>query len=271
VLVENVTLTNQPCWGCFLHGCEYVTVRGMQTRNPYSYFNSDGIDIDSCRYVTVSDCIIDTGDDAIAIRGSDTRLKNKPHPCEYITISNCVLGSSSCSIRIGVGNSIIRHLRITNLTITRGAPAICLMSTYNRHGHVSIEDVSITNVSAMNCTRALDIVEEAGVPIRNITLENFTLEIYGYFHLRSEYPDSVSNITLRNWDVTMIEGPQPVREKDYLRRGTVWFRASNIKGLKLENFAVHDPDGHIPEIWKDGEFLFEGCEDRLLTNVTVNA
>ncbi len=114
VLVENVTLTNQPCQGCFLHGCEYVTVRGLQTRNPHSFFNSDGIDIDCCRYVTVSDCIFDTGDDCIAIRGAPARLKNKSAVCEYITVANCVLGSCSNAIRLGVGNSIIRHVRISN-------------------------------------------------------------------------------------------------------------------------------------------------------------
>ncbi len=99
VKVRDITITNQPCWGCFLHGCEYVSIRGLKTLNPHANFNSDGIDIDCCSFVTISDCIIDTGDDCIAIRGAEARLKNKPHPCEHITISNCVLGSSSCSFR----------------------------------------------------------------------------------------------------------------------------------------------------------------------------
>jgi polygalacturonase len=72
----------------WLYGCDYVSVSGLKTRNPHHFFNSDGIDIDCCRYVTVSNCIIDTGDDAIAIRGHESRLKRRPHPCEHIVISN---------------------------------------------------------------------------------------------------------------------------------------------------------------------------------------
>lgn len=270
VLVENVTLRNQPCWGCFLHGCEYVTVRGLQTRNPHSHFNSDGIDIDCCRFVTVSDCIFDTGDDCIAIRGSDKKLKNRPKPCEYITVTNCVLGSCSNAIRLGVGNSAIRHVRISNLVITRGAPAVTLQSSYHGNGCVSIEDVRIAHVSAMDCSRPFEILEGANVPIRDVVLEDFVVETSGYFHLHSDFADSVRGITLRHWNVTVTTPPVPTVEKDILRRGTVWFRAENIKGLRIEDFHVCDPEGHIAANWPDGVFAMEGCDDRRLTDVTVN-
>jgi hypothetical protein len=267
--VENVTLTNQPCWGCFFHGCEYVTVRGMQTRNPGSYFNSDGIDIDSCRYVTVSDCIIDTGDDAIAIRGSDFRLKNKPHPCEYITISNCVLGSYSHTIRVGVGNGLIRHVRISNLSIIRGAPAIGVMSSYHGMGKVSIEDVSFSNISATNTGRVISMIEGANAPIKNIVMENFSVETYGFFHLQSDFPTSVSDVTLRNWNVTMTDGPKHFSEYDMEKKGTEWFRAKNINCLKLENFAVTDSNNYL-SAWPNGNFAFDGCDGYEMLNVTVN-
>lgn len=269
VLVENVTLTNQPCWGCFLHGCEYVTVRGLQTRNPHSFFNSDGIDIDCCRYVTVSDCIFDTGDDCIAIRGASARLKNKAAACEYITVTNCVLGSSSNAIRLGVGNSIIRHVRISNIVVTRGAPAVTLQSSYHGSGSVSIEDVRIAHVSVVDCTRPFEILEGANVPIRNVVLEDFSVQTCGYFHLHSDFPASVCDITLRHWRVTLTTPPTPVLEKDIVRRGRVWFRAERIKGLRMEDFHIRDTEGHLSE-WPDGVFSFDGCEDRCLVDVTVN-
>jgi len=88
VTLRDITVTNQPAWGCFFHGCEYVTIRGLKTFNQHTIFNSDGIDLDCCKYVTVSDCLIDTGDDCIAIRGNPRVLKYSDGICEHITISN---------------------------------------------------------------------------------------------------------------------------------------------------------------------------------------
>lgn len=269
VKVRDITITNQPCWGCFLHGCEYVSIRGLKTLNPHANFNSDGIDIDCCSFVTISDCIIDTGDDCIAIRGAEARLKNKPHPCEHITISNCVLGSSSCSFRLGVGTGAIRHVRVSNICITRGAPAICVMSTYNGHGGVSIEDVGFYNVSVTGCARPFEIVEGAGASIKDITLENFHVETYGYFHLRAAAPGSVSNILLKNWQVVLTDGPSPIVPRDYERRGTVWFRAENIGDLQLKDFRVCDAENRLA-IWHSGIFSFTGCDVCTLENVFVN-
>lgn len=269
VRVQDVTLTNQPCWGCFLHGCEYVQVRGMRSINDHAAFNSDGIDIDCCRYVTISDCILDTGDDSIAIRGAEARLKNKPHPCEYITITNCVIGSSSNAIRLGVGKGLIRHVRISNITITRAAPAITLMSSYHGKGCVSIEDVSIMNVSATSCTRGIEILEGAGASIRNIVMENIFIETDGYFVLQSDAPHNVSDVTLRNLRVILTDGPKPVTPRDFERKGTVWFRATNIDNLTLDGVDVRDGNCYL-DAWEDGIFSFVDCEGLILRDVRVN-
>ena len=50
VTVIDITITNQPCWGCFLHGCEYATIRGVKVFAPHTTACADGIDIDCCRY-----------------------------------------------------------------------------------------------------------------------------------------------------------------------------------------------------------------------------
>ncbi len=269
VRVENITITNQPAWGCFLHGCEFVQIRGIRTFNPHANFNSDGIDVDCCSFVTISDCLIDTGDDCIAIRAAEARLKNKPHPCEHITITNCVLGSASCTFRLGVGTGATRHVRVSNIAITRGAPAVCLMSSYNGQGHVDIEDVIFSSISVTGCARPFEIVEGAGAAIKDVLLENFNVECYGYFHLRSDFENSVSGITLRNWNVTLADGPKPLVPRDYERRGTVWFRAKNIGDLHLENFHVRDKEGYL-STWQDGVFQFDHCKNTSLSAVSVN-
>ena len=266
VLVENVTLTNYPCWGCFLHGSEYVTVHGVKVFNDSTYANTDGIDIDSCRFVTVSDCIIDTGDDGITLRGACKRLKKKLS-CEYVTVTNCVIGVSASAIRIGVGSGKIRHIRISNITVTRGSP-LYMMTAYGGAGGVSIEDVTVSNVSGTNCLLPMKMYEYADVPLRNITLENFVIEADSYLDLCSFFPNSAHNITLRNWRIILNEPPKPTTKEDIERMGTYWLRAKNINGLIMENFIVEDPNGYL-KAWTDGAFLFEGCDDRELINVKV--
>ncbi len=75
VLVENISLFDSPYWNLFLHGCEDVRIKSLRIHSDWMGHNGDGIDIDSCANVSVSDCIIDTNDDSITLRGFSKRLK----------------------------------------------------------------------------------------------------------------------------------------------------------------------------------------------------
>lgn len=66
VRVKDLRFVDSTAWTCFFHGCEDVQVRGISVRNDIRDMNTDGVDIDSCRNVTVSDCIFETGDDGVA-------------------------------------------------------------------------------------------------------------------------------------------------------------------------------------------------------------
>jgi hypothetical protein len=143
------------------------------------------------------------------------------------------------------------------------------MSSYNGHGHVEIENVIFSNISVTGCARPFEIVEGNDAAIKDILLENFRVECYGYFHLRSDFATSVSNVTLRNWCVTMVDGPKPLVPRDFERRGDVWFRAERISGLHLEDFEVRDPNGLL-QAWKNGAFRLTDCRNSLFERVTVN-
>ena len=45
--------------------------------------NGDGIDVDCCQNVTISDCLIDTGDDCITLRGA-SEILNRNIACENV-------------------------------------------------------------------------------------------------------------------------------------------------------------------------------------------
>ena len=196
VTLENITVQNLTCWGCFFHGCENVQIRGIKVRSPITTCNSDGIDIDCCRYVTVSDCIIRTGDDAIAIRCDSERLKH-PKPCEYITVANCVLSSSSSVVRIGVGSGIIRHVRFSNIVIERGGTAFNFMTSYAHNGEAFIEDVNFSNVSAACVSFPWKLKGSEGA-IKDITIENYRANAIAFSEITALDNCKIENVRLSN-------------------------------------------------------------------------
>ena len=162
IRVTGVTLRNASCWSCFLMGCEDAVIDGLIVRNPPDFANTDGIDIDCCRNVMISNCNIDTGDDAITLRGSEKYLGH-PFPCENITVTNCVLASSVCGFRIGVGSGIIRNATISNIMIRRAAIGFLLQSSYTKGGRgVDIYDLTISGIRFDNTAHPVRV--RAGFP-----------------------------------------------------------------------------------------------------------
>ena len=134
IRLTDVELADSPYWSCFLLNCERVTVRGCYvhtSRDPHTY-NGDGIDIDRCRWVSVSDCRIDTADDCITLRASSAKRLKDPHDCAYVTVSNCVLSSSCNAIRPGVGEGVIHDAVFTGLTIFDTRTAINVVGAYGK-------------------------------------------------------------------------------------------------------------------------------------------
>ena len=176
VSVFDLKLQNSTCWTLFFHGCENVMVRGLQIRNPIYHANTDGVDIDCCKNVVISDCIIETGDDAIALRGDNERLLDKGKCCENISITNCVLTTGVCGLRIGVGAGTIRNAVISNLTMPDCGEAVHIQAVYGnkRIKGVDISNLRFSNIVAPNCSMPINI--EAGSAIAEAEMSNISFE-----------------------------------------------------------------------------------------------
>ena len=145
VKIKDVEMYNSTYWTCFLHGCENVQVTGSRIWNHKNTRNGDGLDIDCCRFGTVSDCIIDSGDDCITLRGNDKRLKVK-RPCEYVTITNCILRTTCNALRIGVGPGTVRNAVISNCIIRDTSTGIHICSKYTPASGTLVEDIQFENI-----------------------------------------------------------------------------------------------------------------------------
>jgi polygalacturonase len=115
VLVEGLTLRNSPMWMQHYLACRGVTIRGITVWNHISY-NNDGLDIDGCRDVIISDCRLDSDDDALCLKSTLER------PCENVVVSNCILSSHCNAFKMGTeSNGGFRNITFSNSVIT--APA----------------------------------------------------------------------------------------------------------------------------------------------------
>ncbi len=131
VRVEGLHLRNSGSWMQHYLNCEDVQIRGLNVFN-HSNRNNDGLDIDGCRRVTVSDCILDTDDDAICLKSTGLAA------AEDVTISNCVLSSHCTAIKAGTESTGgFRRIVFSGCTVS---PSAVKTKFYGMpHGKVGIE------------------------------------------------------------------------------------------------------------------------------------
>lgn len=121
IRITDLELADSPYWSCFILNCDRVWIRRCNVhteRRKFHTTNGDGIDIDRSRWVTISDCDIDTADDSITLRASATKRLADPHDCAYVTVANCNLASSCDAVRVGVGEGRIHDAVFSNITVS---------------------------------------------------------------------------------------------------------------------------------------------------------
>mgnify|MGYP002513842911 CR=1 FL=1 len=120
-------MRNQPAgWSYWVCDCENVHFHRAQILAAVDMPNNDGIHINCCRNVTVSDCNITCGDDALVIRAYSLPM-GRNIPCEKVTVTNCNLTSHTCAIRIGyIDDGVMRNMSFSNLNITESCSGITM-------------------------------------------------------------------------------------------------------------------------------------------------
>ena len=156
VVIRGVTMVGQPAgWSYWIHDCDRVQIDGLKILANVRYPNNDGIHVNCSRDVTISGCIIETGDDSLVVRANSRSLKENK-PCERVIISNCSLRSWSAGIRIGWTNDgVIRDCSFSNIVMHDTSVGIALVlprrkdapgwTDYGREA-TEIENLSFNNI-----------------------------------------------------------------------------------------------------------------------------
>lgn len=157
IRIKDIRLRNSAFWMQHYLACENLQVDGIHIWN-HSNKNNDMMDIDGCRYVTVSNVTGDSDDDGITIKSTS------PSIAENITITNCILSSHCNALKFGTESTGgFRNITISNCVIK---PSRQLTTIYGKpagNSGLSMELVDggiMENVSVNNL-----VIEGPQVPL----------------------------------------------------------------------------------------------------------
>ena len=235
--IKDVTLRNSAAYTLWPVDCDEVRIDAINIKNIVRGPNSDGIDIDCCRNVWVTNCNIYTGDDAIALK-SDLRLIEGDKPCENIHISGNTLSTVACGIRLGFeGDGVIRDvvmtdniIRVANVGIFLHSP---LLPEWDLHG-TKIENIVAANFTMHDVRMGFCIwhfpaegssFDDLQGYVRNVNFSNMIIDAIDYSYIGGK---KVEGIRLDNIQMNITRFPEvayrgqtPLQPPQY---PTIWGR-----------------------------------------------
>jgi len=149
VLVENVRIAGAPMFVVHLLYAENAAVRNVMIET-YPGPHANGIVVDSSRFVRISDCYVDTGDDGIVLKsGKDADGLRVNRPTEHVAITNCTVHHAHGAVVLGSETAGgIRDVAASNITAVDTENGIRIKSRRGRGGVV--EDARFGNWTMEN-------------------------------------------------------------------------------------------------------------------------
>lgn len=155
VLIEDIVIQNSPAWNIHPWFCTNLKLENVTVKNKYSAQNGDGIDIESCRFVEVSNCVFEVGDDGICVKsGKNAEAREIEGPCEDLWIHDCKVFDAHGGFVIGSEMSRgVKNVLVEDCTFIGTDIGVRFKSAIGRGGVV--ENIHIKNINMGN------IIEEA--------------------------------------------------------------------------------------------------------------
>lgn len=212
VRVKGVTIRNSPMWVQHYLACENIVIEGITVNSRRDKVNNDGIDLDGCVNVRMSDCLIISGDDGIVLKSTLNQ------PCKNIVVTNCIISSDCNGFKLGTetnggfenisfSNSVIYDTRlggislelvdggildrvtVSNITMDKVGAAIFIRlgnrarpfgDAMEKPGMGQLSNVTISNIQATNIgSTGCSVTGLPGHPVRNVSLNNIRLMFEG--------------------------------------------------------------------------------------------
>ena len=265
--ITGITMRNSGVWNQHYLNCEDVMIDNINVYN-HSNRNNDGIDIDGCRRVVLSNSILDSDDDCITLKSTGAA------PCEDIVITNCIASSFCNAIKCGTESSGgFRNISISNCVIKP--------SRSEEKPMFNTPETGITGLSFM----IVDGGTLEGVTVNNITIYGTMSPLYIRLGNRArkytkgvDKPDVgiVKNISISNvvaygtgtWGASITGIPDhPV--KNISLNNIQFFSKGGVKEQGFNKTVSEDETGYPqPSVWNN--LPAYGLYIRHAENISVN-
>ncbi len=283
VTVKDITLKNSPMWVQHYLACDDVRISGITVRSVVNA-NNDGINIDSCERVVISDCNIRSGDDAIVLKSTSARV------CRNVTVSNCVLSTRCNALKMGTeSNGGFENIVMTGCSIydTRLAGVALEIVDGGTMDGIVVSNITMNKIGAPIFVRLgnrarpfkKDMAKPGIGTMRNITISN--IEATGANTTGcaiSGLPQAkIENVTLSNIRLSFAGGgtredanrdvpEKPDAYPEYSMFGKLpayGLYCRHVKGLKLLNVQLQ-----LANSDRRQGVVMEDVEDALIDNLT---
>lgn len=269
--VRDISLINSAYHSVRVCLCSYVKMEGLYIRGKVIH-NNDGFHFIGSTYVHVSNCDVQSQDDACALFGS----------CKFVTVSDCSFSTRWSVFRFGGGEA--ENITVSNCLIyeTYGCPIKMRCSPGSRFENITFSNLVMKDVTGpisigLGTTKSSvnKVTDTQGI-IRNISFNNIQATVVKPVPLRgSEFASKynpgeifscitlnamddvyLENISFNNVHVTFPGGGTaehasvrdvPKVAGEYYQIGippAYGMYARNVRGLTLHNirFAMTSPD-----------------------------
>jgi polygalacturonase len=154
ILISGLRFIGSPMWTVHLLYSENATVENLVIET-YPGVHTDGIVVDSSRFVRIANDYIDTGDDGIVIKsGKDADGLRVNRPTEDVAITNCTVHHAHGAVSIGSETSgSIRNIAASNITVKDTENGARIKSARGRGGVV--ENIRFDNWTMENVGEAI--------------------------------------------------------------------------------------------------------------------
>lgn len=274
VIVENVTLTETVGWTLHLDNCDDVFIDGVIIRNPpyYRRKNSDGIDINGCRNVTVMNCDIETGDDAICLKNIDRTQPNSPRRDMYnINVFNCRTATTCNATKIGtetVGN--IYNVKFDNITVCK-------------HSEITAEGAGEPPVNIINTLAAVSVQSNDGAKVHDLVFKNYFVEyvdtpVFILMQKRERFLSPVPEGGISNVTIDGMYVKKSYRNSQILSCKELKIDNVSLSAMHIQNYE--EPSGEYesklptgkeyPDVYNFGKFPAYGLYARNADNIHID-
>jgi polygalacturonase len=218
VNVNGVKLSNSGFWTFRFVRCDGVDINKVYVEG-HANWNNDGFDIES-RNVTITDCVIDTDDDAICFKSEDP-----DYVVENITVKNCDLSSNCNFIKFGTASAGgFRNIRVSDCILHKCSKSLL------RFWEKRVPGVTdpITGIAGM----ALEVVDGGfmeDVIISDLTMEDVQTPIFIRLGKRKVSENSyLKNVLIKNITASSVS--------------YVASSITGVPGLRVDNVEIRDVD-----------------------------